>query len=415
MKFFDPNDYKGSDIEKINSAIADAQKVNSFVRIGKRIADENSSRDHWLIDSAILLPENMTFIICNTLIKLSDLCRDNIFRSANCLMDSNGREPEIISNIHIIGEGKAILEGAEHPRATGDSAKTLGVQKIAPYPPDGADKSKRMTYGTDAGKEGESQKGDWRNIGVLFVKARDFSIENITVRKAHCWAISLEYCEKGVIRDIEFDTNEYRHIDGVEERMLNQDGLDLRRGCRNILIENITGSSGDDLIALTAIGTLPRPAGMLERTEFCGGREDIREEDVYNITIQNIRGYSAGGYFIIRFLNQKGVRMHHIFVDGLLETAPPDHTGWAAIKIGAPNYAGSAALGETWGFQIKNVRAQTRRGITFGAPLKDSVISDVLFFRTHEEHSITSHHGEKEYPLPGVVFHNMHTVDMFEK
>ncbi len=415
MNYFDPNDYTGSDIEKINSAVADAAKAGSFVRMGKRLPDENSSRDFWLIDSAILLPENMTFIICNTLIKLSDASRDNFFRTANAPLYNDGTEPSVINNVHIIGEGKAILEGAEHPRSTGDSNKFLGVQKIAPYPADGEDRSKRMTYGTDAGKEGENQKGDWRNIGVLFVKATDFSIENILIRKAHCWAISLEYCRKGVVRDIEFDTSEYRIVDGVEERMLNQDGLDLRRGCRDILIENITGCSGDDLIALTAIASKVRPAGTFNSVEYCGGSSDVSNDDVFNITIRNVRGYSGGGYFIIRFLNQKGVKMHHIFVDGLLETAPPGHYGWAAIKIGAPNYAGSAALGETYAFQIRNVRAQTRRGITFGAPLSDSVISDVLYFRCKEEHSITSHHGEGEYPLPNVFFHNMHSIDSFEK
>lgn len=230
MKYFDPNDYTGSDIEKINTAVAEADRAGTFVRMGKRLPDENSSRDFWLIDSAILLPENMTFIICNTLIKLSDTSRDNFFRTANAPLYNDGTDPSFISNVHIIGEGRAILEGADHPRSTGDSAKTLGVQKITPYPADGEDRSKRMTYGTDAGKEGENQKGDWRNIGVLFVKATDFSIKNILIRKAHSWGISLEYCRKGVVRDIEFDTSEYRIVDGVEERMLNQDGLDLRRG-----------------------------------------------------------------------------------------------------------------------------------------------------------------------------------------
>ena len=415
MKFFDPNDYSGTDTEKIQSAVADAHREGSFVRMGRRRKDERSSRDFWLIDSAILLPENMTFILCNTKIKLSDASRDNFFRSANCPLHSDGTVPDEISNIHLIGEGKAVLEGADHPRSSGDSNKTLGVQKIKPYPPDGPDGSHRMTYGTDAGKEGEVQKGDWRNIGVLFVKATDFSIENLTILRPHCWGISLEYCRKGTVRDIEFETREYRMVDGVQERMLNQDGLDLRRGCSNILIENIYGNSGDDLIALTSIGSKVRPSGQFGYTEYLGGTEDVREQDVHHITIRNVRGCSYGGYFIIRFLNQRGVHMHHIFVDGVFENAPEGRYGSAAIKIGAPNYAGSAALGETWGFHIHNVCTQARRGIYFGAPLSDSVISDLLYFRYKEEHCVTSHHGEKEYELPNVVFHNIQVMDMFEK
>ena len=29
---------------------------------------------------------------------------------------------------------------------------------------------------------------------------------------------------------------------------------------------------------------------------FCGGDPDLREQDVFNISIRNIRGHSAGGY-----------------------------------------------------------------------------------------------------------------------
>lgn len=413
MNCIDPNDFSGSDSEKINMAINAAAKSNSIVKIPARKPDQESARDFWLLDSAILLPENMTLIISNTRLKLSDSSRDNFIRSANCQRGVN--EVKVIENIHIIGEGRAILEGADHPRASGDGGKTLGIQKITPYPVDGADLSKRMTYGTDAGKEGETQTGDWRNIGVLLAKVHNFSIENLVIRQAHCWAVSLEYCCNGLVRNLEFASNENKIIDGVAERTLNQDGLNLRRGCRDITVEDIHGYSGDDLIALTAIGVEERAPGLLGKTEFCGGNDDRRKDDVYNIVIRNVHGYSDGGYFIIRFLNQRGVRMHHITVDGVLETAPADHIGWATIKIGAPNYAGSAEKGETYAFRISNITSQTRRGITFGAPLSDSMISNFLYFKLREDHSILSHHGEKEYPLENVFFYNLETVDKVEK
>ena len=59
----------------------------------------------------------------NCKIKLSDKCRDNFFRTANCGMGID--EPEKIKNVHVIGEGRAILEGADHPRASGDGSKIL--------------------------------------------------------------------------------------------------------------------------------------------------------------------------------------------------------------------------------------------------------------------------------------------------
>ena len=224
MHTFDPNDYQGSDSARINHAIADARKEGfPFVRVFPRKGDQTSSRNYWLLDEAILLPDNMTLYLCNCKLKLSDQCRDNFIRSANCVPGRT--ELEVIHNLHIIGEGKAVLEGADHPRSTGDGGKTLGIQKLEAYPADTPDLSRRMTYGTDAGKEGEIQKGDWRNIGILLSYVQDFSIENLTLQHTHCWAVSLEYCRKGKVRSLEFLNEEKMLIDGFRRAMI-EGGVD---------------------------------------------------------------------------------------------------------------------------------------------------------------------------------------------
>src|SRR5690606_34896820 len=126
----------------------DAAAGNGRVIIPR--TNESTNSQIWLLDEAIRLPSNVTVELDGCHLKLSDRCRDNFFRSANCGI---GISPiERARNIHIIGRNGATLQGADHPRATGDSAKTLGER----------------TYGTDAGIDGETQKGDWRNIGVLF-------------------------------------------------------------------------------------------------------------------------------------------------------------------------------------------------------------------------------------------------------
>lgn len=413
MYYPDPNDYTGSDIEKIQAAIEEARNSSRAVRIPCRKKEHENDRDFWLIDSAIILPENMTLIVSNTRIKLSDVCRDNFIRSGNCIIGQD--DVETFSNIHIIGEGKAVFEGADHPRATGDGNKVLTIGKIHGYPKDG-DLSKRPTYGTDAGKEGETQVGDWRNIGILLVKVTGFSIQNVTVRNPHCWGISLEYCEEGLVRDVHFEEREHVLIDGYMERCLNRDGLDLRRGCRNISIENITGLSGDDLIALTAIGTMERKTGEYGRTEFRGGNEDRRKDDVYNISIRNIRGGSSGGYYLIRFLNQKGVRMYNIQVTGVLDTAPCEVEGFGAVKLGDPAYGGASKPGETCNFLISDVQTHSKRAIVFGAPLEDSMISNILYFKQQESYSLIGYHNSgPQTHEKGVIFNNLVTIDRTQK
>ena len=367
MNYTDPNNYEGSDIERINAAVRDARKTGGIVRIFKRKPDKQSDREHWLIDSAILLPGNTTLYLMNCKIKLSDKARDNWIRSANCITG----DPEVkkLSGIHIIGEGSAVLEGADHPRATGDSGKTLGVH----------------TYGTDAGKKNRRQKGDWRNIGILLSKVNDFSIKNLSLVNSHAWAISLESCEKGILRDLHFESEENVTIDGKKVKILNRDGLDLRKGCRNITIENITGSTGDDLIALTALGNKVRKSGILNGTEFYGGSAEPGAKDLFNISIRNIRGYCAGGHHIIRLLNNSGIKLYNIQISNLLDTSPAGIHAKAAVKIGDQAYGGPAPLGDTSDIQITAIHSKAKNAILLGGSLKDSMISDVLVCNPENE------------------------------
>ena len=357
--FIDPNDFSGSDIEKIQSAVQASLSCGGVVRIPRRKADSSSSRDFWLIDSAILLPEGTTVILANCRIKLSDECRDNFFRSANC--GPGIGEVKELSSIHILGVGSSVLEGADRPRATGDSGKTLGER----------------TFGTDAGKEGREQKGDWREIGILFAHVNDFSISNISIVNSHCWAISLEYCRNGKVRDVHFQSRGTRFIDGKEVPNLNQDGLDLRRGCRHILIENITGSTGDDLIALTGLEAPVREAGIFGSTAICGSTGIPELEEIAYITIRNVCGHCAGGHHIVRFLNNKSVKMHHILLDGLMDTSSGACRDYAAIRIGDAKY-GLVPFGGTSSFQISHVQSRAKAAILISGTLSESTISDVI-------------------------------------
>ena len=356
---FDPNDFLGSDSERIAQAVAAAEQQHGTVRVTRR--DAADGRAFWLIDEAILVPGNLTLIIDNCTIQLSDQARDNFIRSANCGIGIADVEP--IENVRILGVGNAVLLGAEHPRATGDGVKTLGVR----------------SYGTDAGKPGEKQTGDWRNIGILLARVHHFTIENLLIKEAHSWAVSLEKCTRGVIRNLAFHATQTRLIDGAPQTILNQDGLDLRAGCRDILIDTLTGVTGDDLLALTGICLTDSPAGTLDHG-VSGGRFRDPANDIQNIIIRNVIGYSAAGHHIVRFLNTAGLCMRNIVLDGLLDTSPETVTDQAAIRIGdaQPAWGGVTPLGDTSGFHIRNVFSKARSAILVGGSLCDSVIDGVL-------------------------------------
>ena len=153
------NDFAGkTDNDRIDEAIRN--RHGDIVVIPPRVSDIEPERDWWLLDRAILLPENTTILLQNCRIKLSDKCRDNFFRSANCGLGIENPLP--IGNIHIRGVGDCVLEGADHPRATGDSSKFIACpcpKNFSGSPNPTFNDFHRHSYGTDGGKEGESENG----------------------------------------------------------------------------------------------------------------------------------------------------------------------------------------------------------------------------------------------------------------
>lgn len=357
-----PNQFQGTDVERINQAIDAAVKLGCRAVIPRVNVQGEERREVWLLDSAILVRSNTTLELDNCRIRLSDRCRDNMIRSANCGLGITDIRP--MHNIHIRGVGAVVLEGADHPRATGDSGKTLG----------------QRTYGTDAGKDGESQTGDWRNIGILLAMVESFSIQNLAIKDSHCWALSLERCAHGTLRDLDFASAQARLIDGARQMILNQDGIDLRMGCHDILIENITGFTGDDLIALTAIPKANSVAGQTGSTMVSSCQDRGQgQDDIRQVIIRNVRGHCAGGHHIVRFLNTSGIQMYEVILDGLIDTSPQSVRGKAAVKIGDTAYGGGIApLGDTRRLIINNVISRCQHTILIGGSLCDSIISNVV-------------------------------------
>ena len=393
------NDYiSPTDSETFEKALAHKEK-DGIILIPPRVSDIEPERDYWLIDRAILLPENTTVIMQNSKIKLSDKCRDNFFRTANCGM---GIEfPERIKNIHIKGEGLCILEGADHPRATGDGGKIIAnpcpyevedLCKLAPWIPPERRTPETIdfwdrhdhSYGTDAGKEGESQYGDWRGIGILFANTEDFSISNLRIVESHGWGISLEECSKGRIEKIDFDACMSKVIDGLRSNMENQDGIDIRNGCNNIIISDITGRTGDDVVALTAIANAEyKPGGSLCTTHVMHNDWTKRDTDIHDIIIRNVMAYSDF-CASIRLLPVRS-KIWNVTIDNVIDTSP-DGNHWCTFVLGEGDSGyGKNLLDSMRNITISNVVCNANEGILVEGYLTDSIISNVINKRSDTE------------------------------
>ncbi len=392
------NNYKGfADIDIIEAAIKD-RGTDGVVVLPARKSDVEPERDWWLIDRAILLPSNTTFIMQNSKIKLSDKCRDNFFRTANCYIGCKEYELDKVFNIHIKGEGYCVLEGADHPRATGDSSKQIknpcpfkweDIVKFSTWIPEERRSLDKLgfwdlhdySYGTDCGKEGESQYGDWRGIGVLFVNGEHCSVSGIKIVCSHGWAISFEamaYCR---IEKVEIDANMTRVIEGFVHNSENQDGIDLRNGCHDIVVTDITGGSGDDLIALTAIARddLPlRPNGAMRSTHFMHSDWSKRDRNIYNITIRNVTGCCASGVcFIIRLL-PAGCKIYNIVIDGVIDNSPDALQDNGVLLLGDGGGYGRENKDDMTFITISNVICKAKRAICLEGYLSNSAITNVI-------------------------------------
>ena len=130
----------------------------------------------------------------------------------------------------------------------------------------------------------------------------------------------------------------------------NADGIDLRQGCHDILIENITGFTEDDSIAITALN------GQLEQTFAVKGLAS----DICNVKIKNIK--TAAFCTNVRLLNQGGIKLHDIELDGVFDEAedcPHLTKGLYTVRIGDTHLYGErhANADETYNISIKNVKS----------------------------------------------------------
>ena len=395
------NDYPGdTDNEQIEAAIRDRR--DGVVLIPPRRSERDPKRSWWRLDRAVLLPGDTTVILENCRIKLSDSCRDNFFRSANCGFGM--ADPEPVSNIHIRGVGSVVLEGADHPRSTGDGNKILAC----PCPKNftGAEHPTfedlhRHSYGTDAGKPDEMQRGDWRNIGILIANADHVSIENLRIVEQHAWAISLESCSHAEIRRIEFCARMTRNIDSMDQNIENQDGINLRAGCREAVISDISGTTGDDVIALTAIAPTrtKHAGGELGFTEVMPNDFSRRSKDIRNVIIRNVTACPAGGCTILRLLALGGAEIHGVTVDGIVDTSPDGFHTRTTVEVGAaPRIVGepNCPYGEQEECSIfdvvfSNIVSNAERVFHIPGGLRNTVISNVVNRNPHGRGAVVKH------------------------
>ena len=290
----------------------------------------------WNIHTAILLPSNMTVVLEDAHLRLCDGVFDNIFRNRSIFTPEGNTLEGEQEGIHIIGSGNALLDGGEHNGLVEQMHRDDPVK----YP--------RLSV----------------NLMIFLHNVRNFTVSGLHFVNARWWAVCCVYCRWGHIHDLDF-----RFYADHE----NQDGVDLRIGCEYITIENITGVTGDDTVALTA---LPQDHLVPETALHVAGKS----WDIHDITIRNIIS-STHGCGCIRFLCEQGAQEYNITVDGVKNTS--DVITGSTILVGTT--AGDFLkhphkMGDFRNIVVRNITAYGHRAITFCESVKHMVVENVTTY-----------------------------------
>lgn len=305
---------------------------------------------NWTVDSAVRIPSNFTLILKDCHLRLADGCYSNIFVNEHHGTEE-GRTPEGTDrNISIIGRGEAILDGGEY---NGLSEKNHSRDGLPPI---------------------------WKNNLVLFTNVEGFKIDGLFCRNQRWWALNFVYCSNGYLGNIDFCAND-TGIDPegniyhglirskyADVLVKNADGIDIRQGCHNIIIENITGFTEDDTVALTGLD------GRLEQNFSVEGLPS----DICNVSIKNVR--SSAFCSIVRLLNQGDVKLHDIDIDGVYDTSensPYMDRGRYAVRVGDNMVMYGrrhSTKDETYNIRIKNVYGRCDAAVALAGEMQNVVM-----------------------------------------
>ncbi|WP_158618231.1 glycosyl hydrolase family 28-related protein [Chitinophaga lutea] len=112
-------------------------------------------------------------------------------------------------------------------------------------------------------------------FGMFFYKVKRLEVAAMQIDSTRSWGIAYMECDTVHVHDIHFQQNPFR--DGRQTSALMQNGDGVTGGGNDVLIENISGFTNDDLVAFAAGGA-----------SFQGKMSPFPACDYKNITVRNI-------------------------------------------------------------------------------------------------------------------------------
>lgn len=339
--FISPNETQGStDAESIQNAVNLAHETGlNCVSIPRYNAREGAFL--WTIEQAIRLPSNMTILIDNAHLIMADGVYSNFFINSNAYLPESLTKEGRQHHISIIGQGNATLDGGKANDLTEKTSCLDGRANII------------------------------ENSPIVFINVEYFTVENLSLIDQRYWGMRFEFCSRGTIRSI---------FTNVTRDRPNQDGINLRNGCHDILIEHIHGQTGDDMVALSAIDCDD------SQGQYGNFLVEGYTHDIHDITIRDISGFAIG-HPLVALRNHNGAKIYNVTIDTVRDTPMLQHAfyedeeRYGIIRIGNNSYFHDrpSVMGETYNITINNVFVtHSTRGIVIMATLKNARFTNII-------------------------------------
>ena len=349
--YFTPND-PGIQAETDSLSIQNAVDAALKTGLGRVVIPRYNKRTgacQWDVDKAIILDSNLEIVLDNCYIRQMDGSMDNVFRN----FPEDGQQRKTLAqeqhDIIIRGVGNAVIDGGIGNGLTQKTSMQDGRPHI------------------------------YKNNLIWLHNLRQFRLENFTLANQRHWAINLNYCEYGRITGLNLI---------CRNDLRNQDGLDLRVGCNNILIDSMTGRAGDDFIALSGF------LGNVIRDGVEG-----KSPDIHDIMISNIRATSSE-CTLVGIRCQDGIKIYNVTIDNVYDVMGTQEglgkatstlgrlhgnryafpwSPYAVIRIGHDDYIRNKACapGDVYAIHVSNIHARCNGVIMLNSDIQNSSFRNI--------------------------------------
>ena len=217
MSFTDPNNFLlSSDSKNIQAAI-DLSVKEGHGHVVIPACNKRTGEHIWIIDETIKLPSQICIEIDNAHLRMAEGVMCRMFENENADLEIGKTAAGLQEDITIQGRGNAILDGGKHNGLREDTHNKNGLPNI------------------------------FHNITIYLHNVRNFKIDGLIIRDQRFWAVTFMFSSYGAVSNIHFEITDKAwrkgHPLNPEHPWRNQDGIDLRVGCHDIELFNITGEN----------------------------------------------------------------------------------------------------------------------------------------------------------------------------